>query len=87
MIVEIAERGSAYIRYRIDERVAGPTVEVGGEGSEVLADVNADDQVIGIEIVDVAVPESIERARAFARERGLPFPRDLVAAARASAVA
>lgn len=40
MIVEIAERGSAYIRYRAGERVEGTTIEVGGEGSEVLADFN-----------------------------------------------
>ncbi len=87
MIVEIAERGSAYIRYRSGERVEGPTIEVGGEGSEVLADVNGSDEIIGIEIVDVAVPESVECARQFARERGLPFPRDLVAAVRAAQVA
>jgi len=38
MILELAERGSAYIRYRTGERPVGATVEVGGEGSEVLAD-------------------------------------------------
>jgi len=87
MIVEIAERGSAYIRYRTGERVDGPTIEVGGEGSEVLADVNAANEIIGIEIVDVAIPDNVERARTFARDRGLPFPRDLVAAARGAALA
>lgn len=84
MIVEIAERGSAYIRYRIGDRVEGPTIEVGGEGSEVVADVNAADEIIGIEMVDVAVPGNVERARTFAQQRGLPFPRDLVSAARAA---
>ena len=87
MIVEIADRGSAYIRYRVGERVAEPQIEVGGEASEVLADVNAAGDIIGIEIVDVAIPENIARARAFAAERGLQFPRDLVAAARGAAVA
>ncbi len=87
MIVEIAERGSAYIRYRTGERVEGPTIEVGAEGSEVLADVNSADEVIGIEIVDVTISDNIARAGTFARDRGLPFPRDLVAAARGATVA
>ncbi len=85
MIVELSERGSAYIRYRVGERVVEPQIEVGGEGAEVLADVNDADVVVGIEIVDVAVRENVERARAFAHERGLPFPRDLAGAARAIA--
>jgi hypothetical protein len=87
MIVEIADRGSAYIRYRVGERVAEGQIEVGGEGSEVLADVNAAGDVIGIEIVDVAIAENVERARSYAAERGLRFPRDLVAAARGATVA
>ncbi len=87
MIVELAERGSAYIRYRIGERVADAQIEVGGEGSEVLADVNDADDVVGIEIVDVAIGENIERARAFAAERGLPFPRDIASAARSASAA
>ena len=87
MIVELADRGSAYIRYRISERVAEPTVEVGGEGSEVLADVNAVGDIIGIEIIDVAIPENVARARAFAVERGLAFPRDIVAAWRSASAA
>jgi len=87
MIVELADRGSAYIRYRIGERVAEPTVEVGGEGSEVLADVNASGEIVGIEIVDVAIPESVTRARAFALEHGLSFPRDILAAWRNASAA
>jgi hypothetical protein len=82
MIVELAEHGCAYIRYRVGEPIAEPTLEVGGEGSEALADLNAAGNVIGIEIVDVGIAENIERAREFARQRGLPFPRDIVAAAR-----
>jgi uncharacterized protein YuzE len=87
MIVELAEPGSAYIRYRTGERPAGVTVEVGGEGSEVLADLNDSGAVIGIEIVDVNISESVERARAFAHEHGLSFPRDIVAAAQSAAAA
>ncbi len=87
MIVELAERGSAYIRYRAGERPAGATVEVGGEGSEVLADVNDGGAVIGIEIVDVNIGESVRRARAFAEKHGLSFPRDIVAAARSAGAA
>lgn len=80
MIVELADCGSAYIRYRIGKSVAGPTIEVGSEGSEVLADVDASGNIIGIEIVDVAIPENVARARAFAVEHALSFPRDIVAA-------
>jgi len=87
MIVELAERGSAYIRYRIGERPTRSTLEVGGAGSEVLADLNDSGDVIGIEIVDVNITENVERARAFAVERGLAFPRDVVAAARSASAA
>jgi uncharacterized protein YuzE len=87
MIVELAERGSAYIRYRAGEAVVPPTIEVGGDGSEVLADMNATGDVIGIEIVDIAVPENVQRARAFAAERSLPFPRDIVAASKNASAA
>ena len=87
MIVELAERGSAYIRYRTGERVAEPTVEVSGEGSEVLADVNASGEIVGVEIVDVAVPESVTRAREFALEHGLSFPRDILTAWRNASAA
>jgi uncharacterized protein YuzE len=87
MIVEIADRGSAYIRYRASDQPVATTIEVGGEGSEVLADVNDRDEIIGIEIVDVNVAESVDQARAFARERGLAFPRDIVAAAKSASAA
>ena len=87
MIVELADRGSAYIRYRLEERPTGATLEVGGEGSEVLADVNATGDIIGIEIVDAAIAESVVLARTFAHERNLPFPIDLAGAARGAAIA
>jgi uncharacterized protein YuzE len=81
MIVELAERGSAYIRYRVGDAVVGPQEEI---GSEVLIDRNADGQVIGIEIIDVMVAESVEDARRFAADAELDFPRDLVGAARSA---
>jgi hypothetical protein len=43
----------------------------------VAADVNASRQVVGIEVLDVASTEQLSAAKAFARERGLGFPRDL----------
>ena len=85
MIVEFSERRSAYIRYLVGESPAGPTVEVGGEGSAVLVDVNAVGLTIGIEIVDVAVPENVRSAQRYAAEHGLPFPNDIVTAARSVA--
>jgi uncharacterized protein YuzE len=87
MIVEIAESGSAYIRYRPSDQPVSETIEVGGEGSEVMADVNDRGEVIGIEIVDVNVADSIEQARNFARDRGLAFPRDIAAAAKSVSAA
>ncbi len=59
----LQSRGSAYIRYRVGERAAGATVEVGGEGSEILADLNDSGAVIGIEIVNVNIGESVQRVR------------------------
>ena len=50
------------------------TIEVGGEGSEVLADVDEDGRIVGIEILDVNIPENVALARRFAAERGLAFP-------------
>jgi uncharacterized protein YuzE len=81
MIVELAGGGSAYIRYRAGETVVGPQEEV---GLEVLVDRNAAGEVVGIEIVDVAVEENVADARRFAAGAGLPFPRDIVAASRAA---
>ncbi len=60
---------------------------VGGEDSEVLADVNDRGDIIGIEIVDVNVPESVQQARTFAAERGLEFPIDLLSASKSIRVA
>jgi hypothetical protein len=82
MIVELSERGSAYVRYLVGDPPVGPTVEVGGEGAEVLVDLNAQGAPIGIEIIDVTVPENVRLAQKYAAEHGLPFPNDIVAAAR-----
>jgi uncharacterized protein YuzE len=83
MILEISTRGSAYIRYRQGETVVAPQEEI---GEEVLVDRNASGDVVGIEIVDVAVEESVNDARRFAANLGLPFPRDIAAAARGAAI-
>jgi hypothetical protein len=37
---------------------------------------------IGIEIVDVAIPESVQLAQEYAAEHGLPFPKDISSAVR-----
>jgi uncharacterized protein YuzE len=81
VVVEISDRGSAYIRYQASVTVHS-SIEVGGEGSEVVAAVDVAGHVIGIEIVDVSIEENVARARAHAAELALPFPRDIVAAAR-----
>ncbi|HYW54917.1 MAG TPA: DUF2283 domain-containing protein [Dongiaceae bacterium] len=39
-----------------------------------LADLNEAGEVLGIEILDVSIPENLELARRFAAERGLEFP-------------
>jgi uncharacterized protein YuzE len=73
MIVENAGSGLVYISYRPGRGVYR-TLEVGGEGSEVLADLNEAGQVLGIEIIDTTIPENLDLARRFAAERGLDFP-------------
>jgi len=72
MMVEHAEPKPFYVRYpggRIVE-----CIEVGGEGSDVIADVDEAGTVVGIEILDVNVPQSVALARGFAEARGLTFP-------------
>jgi hypothetical protein len=81
MIVELSERGSAYVRYLVGDPPVGPAVEVGGEGSAVLVDLNAQGAPIGIEIVDVNIPENVLLAQQYATKHGLPFPKDIVTAA------
>jgi hypothetical protein len=73
IVVEV-RRGAGYVRY-LEDDVAG-TLDVTPTCS-VAADVNASEQVVGIEVLDVASPEQLSAAKAFARERGLGFPRDL----------
>jgi uncharacterized protein YuzE len=73
MNVDYTGNGMAYISYR-PGRGVHKTLEVGGEGSEVLADLNEAGEVLGIEIIDVNVPENVEVARRFAAERGLELP-------------
>ncbi|MGP6157174.1 MAG: DUF2283 domain-containing protein [Vulcanimicrobiaceae bacterium] len=81
MNVELSSTGAAYIRYATSASACNLFVG-GDEDSDVIVDLDDAGNVIGIEILDVTVQADIERARVFARERDLPFPRDLAAAAR-----
>jgi uncharacterized protein YuzE len=74
--VEIRE-GAGYVRYRDDKVVE--TIDV-TETCSVAADVNAEHEVVGIEILDVAVPWQLDAAKTFAHEHGLLFPRNLAGA-------
>ncbi|HWT06534.1 MAG TPA: hypothetical protein VN224_12310 [Xanthomonadales bacterium] len=51
------------------------------EGTGVHADLNADDEIVGIEIIDIDDPESVAIARDYARDNDLAFPDDIRAAA------
>jgi hypothetical protein len=76
IVVEVRE-GAGYIRYRDDTPAA--TVDL-MESCSVAVDVTAQNEVIGIEILDVASPQQVDVAQRFARERNLGFPRDLAGA-------
>jgi uncharacterized protein YuzE len=69
---EHAEAKPFYIRYPGGRIVK--CIEVGGEGSDVIADVDEAGTVVGIEIVDVNIPQNVALARSFAAARGLAFP-------------
>ncbi len=79
MMAGEAESEPRYIGYAGGAVVE--TIEVGGEGSDVLADVDAEGRIVGIEILDVHVRENVERARRFADEHGLAFPPNALPAA------
>jgi uncharacterized protein YuzE len=81
MNIELSSTGAAYIRYTTG--ISVDNIFVGGdETSDVIVDIDECGGVVGIEIVDVYAQDDVARARAFAVERDLPFPRDLAAAAR-----
>jgi uncharacterized protein YuzE len=81
MNIELSSTGAAYIRYTTNP--SATNVFVGDdEDSDVIADLDECGDVVGIEILDVSVVADIEKARGFARQHELPFPRDLAAAAR-----
>jgi len=69
MNIELSSTGAAYIRYGTS--ASAENICVGGDESSDV-----------IEIVDVSIADDVARARAFAVERRLPFPRDLAAAVR-----
>ncbi len=50
------------------------------EGTGVHLDVNADDDIVGIEIISIDEPELVAIARDFAAENDLAFPVDIRAA-------
>jgi hypothetical protein len=74
--IEVHE-GAGYVRYRDDE--VASTIDL-MESCSVAADVASNDDVIGIEILDIASDDQLEVAKRFALERGLGFPRDLAGA-------
>jgi hypothetical protein len=51
------------------------------EGTGVHVDLNADDDIVGIEILDIDEPELVAIARDYARDNDLAFPDDIRAAA------
>jgi uncharacterized protein YuzE len=67
------EADAGYIRYA-DGEVAG-TIDVWEDG-QVAADVDASNEVLGIEILGFD-DETLAQARRFADERGLAFPVNL----------
>ena len=74
--VDLAVR-AAYVEY-----APGPsaqTVDL-NETVSVAYDVDADGNVIGIEVLGIGRPEQIALAREFAQSHGLAFPRDLAGA-------
>ncbi len=81
MNIELSSTGAAYVRYSTSTSIENMYVG-GDESSDVIVDLDDRGTVIGIEIVDVSVAADVARARVFAEERGLPFPRDLAAAVR-----
>jgi len=65
---------AAYIKYAPGPSVS--TVDLNDTGS-VAYDVDAEGTIVGIEVLEIQVPEQIALARKFADEHGLAFPRDL----------
>ncbi len=57
------------------------------EGTGVHVDLNEDDEIVGIEIIDIDEPELVAIARDYARDNDLAFPDDIRAAAARSPAA
>ena len=51
------------------------------EGTGVHVDLNVDDEIVGIEIIDIDESELVAIARDYARDNDLAFPSDIRAAA------
>lgn len=75
--------GSLRLLREPDGRVEEYGVEDGrgDESSGVSVDLNQNDEVVGIEIIDVDAPELVALARDYAAARDLAFPVDIRAAA------
>ncbi len=86
MNVELSSSGAAYIRYAAGVSVSNAYVG-DEESADVIVDLDGEDRVLGIELLDATSENDIALARAFARERSLPFPRALAAASRDISVA
>lgn len=65
--------GAGYVTYA--KGTVTETIDVWEDGW-VAADVDADNRIIGIEVLDLDA-ETLENARAFATSRGLAFPAHL----------
>jgi len=65
---------AAYIKYADGESVQTRDILDGGT---VAYDVDAQGQVVGLEILWIDDPAHVEAAETFARDHGLAFPRNL----------
>jgi uncharacterized protein YuzE len=65
---------AAYVKYASGASVS--TVDLNDTGS-VAYDVDEAGTIVGIEVLEIQMPEQIALARKFVDEHGLAFPRDL----------
>ena len=65
---------AAYVQYLVDREVL-ETVDIWQHG-QVAADLDADGQIIGIELLRID-ESTVAQARAFAAKSGLAFPQNL----------
>ena len=68
------EAHAAYIKYTPGPSIS--TVDLNDTGS-VAYDIDSNGTIVGIEVLEIQLPEQIAIARKFADEHALAFPRDL----------